>query len=104
MAKTSMITRTIQTTEVDLLCLNIVEGEPFNTTVAIPRTYKDEAAMLKAAAKLVDNDYQKAVHVVGSRVKETLYGMKETDFIAHAEILPPRPVKETGEEPGMENE
>lgn len=94
MAKTPMITRTIQTTEVDLLCLNIVEGEPFNTTVTIPRTYKDEAAMLKAASKLVDNDEQKAVHVVGSRVKETLYGMKETDFIAHAEVLPARPAKD----------
>ena len=41
MAKIPMITRTIQTTEVDVLCLNIQEGEPFNKTVALPRTYKD---------------------------------------------------------------
>lgn len=94
MAKTPMITRTIQTTEVNVLCLDIKQGEPFNTTVALPRTYKDNAAMLKAAAAVIDNEDIKAVHIVASEVKETLYGMKETDFIANAHILPARAVKE----------
>ena len=94
MAKIPMITRTIQTTEVDVLCLNIQEGEPFNKTVALPRTYKDESAMLKAAAAIIDSDAEKAVHVVHAEVKETLYGMKETDFIAMAQILPPRANKD----------
>lgn len=94
MAKTPMITRTIQTTEVNVLCMDVKQGEPFNTTVTLPRTYKDNAAMLKAAAAVIDNEDTKAVHIVASKVKETLYGMKETDFIANADILPARTVKE----------
>lgn len=94
MAKTPMITRTIQTTEVNVLCMDIKQGEPFNTTVTLPRTYKDNAAMLKAAAAVIDNEDTKAVHIVASEVKETLYGMKETDFIVNADILPTRTVKE----------
>lgn len=94
MAKTPMITRTIQTTEVNVLCMDIKQGEPFNTTVTLPRTYKDNAAMLKAAAAVIDNEDTKAVHIVASEVKETLYGMTETDFIANADILPARTAKE----------
>ena len=94
MAKTPMITRTIQTTEVNVLCMDIKQGEPFNTTVTLPRTYKDNAAMLKAAAAVIDNEDTKAVHIVASEVNDTLYGMKETDFIANADILPARTVKE----------
>lgn len=94
MAKTPMITRTIQTTEVNVLCMDIKQGEPFNTTVTLPRTYKDNAAMLKAAAAIIDNEDTKAVHIVASEVKETLYGMKEADFIANADILPARTAKE----------
>lgn len=94
MAKNPMITRTIQTTEVNVLCMDIKQGEPFNTNVTLPRTYKDNAAMLKAAAAVIDNEDTKAVHIVASEVKETLYGMKETDFIANADILPARTVKE----------
>lgn len=94
MGKTPMITRTIQNTEVNVLCMDIKQGEPFNTTVTLPRTYKDNAATLKAAAAVIDNEDTKAVHIVASEVKETLYGMKETDFIANADILPARAVKE----------
>ena len=90
MARTPMVTRTIQTTKANVLCLNIVEGEPFNKVVALPRTYKDENAMLKVISKMVDNDEVKAVHVVDSYVEETLYGMSEQRFIELAQVMPPR--------------
>lgn len=94
MAKKPMITRTIQTTEVTVLCMDIQQGEPFNKDVTLPRTYKDNTAMLKAAAALIDTDEVKAVHIVRSEVKETLYGMTEEDFIANAVILPARSNKD----------
>ena len=94
MAKKPMITRTIQTTEVTVLCMNIQQGEPFNKDVTLPRTYKDNTAMLKAAAAIIDTDGVKAVHIVRSEVKETLYGMTESDFIANAVILPARSNKD----------
>lgn len=90
MARTPMVTRTIQTTKANVLCLNIVEGEPFNKVVTLPRTYKDENAMLKVISKMIDNDEVKAVHVVDSYVEETLYGMSEQRFIDLAQVMPPR--------------
>lgn len=90
MARTPQVTRTIQTTKVNVLCLNIKEGQPFNQTVVLPRTYKDDKHMLKAVEKVVNTDDVKAVHVVDSVVEETLYGMSEQKFIELATILPPR--------------
>lgn len=92
MARIPMVTRTIQTTKANVLCLNIVEGEPFNKVVTLPRTYKDENAMLKVISKMVDNDEVKAVHVVDYYVEETLYGMPEQRFIELAQVMPPRNV------------
>lgn len=88
--RTPMITRTIQTTEVTVLCLDTVKAEPFNTSVILPRTYKDDKHIMKKVSAMIDTDDVKAVKVVNTVVKETLYGMSEDDFIAAAEILPPR--------------
>ena len=85
-----MVTRTIQTTEATVLCIDITNSEPFNKTVTLPRTYKDEKSLMKKVASVIDNDTVKAVHVVATEIHETLYGMPEDDFIAAAEILPPR--------------
>lgn len=91
-----MVTRTIKTTTVNVLCLDIVNGEPFNESVVLPRTYENEKAMLKAVSAIIDNDERKAVHIVGHSVDETLYGMTEQEFIENAQKLPPR--KGTDEE------
>lgn len=90
MARAPQVTRTIQTTHCTVLCMDIENREPCNRDVILPRTYKDDNAMLKAVKKVIENDTLKAVQVVASEVKETLYGMSEQDFIAHAKVLPPR--------------
>lgn len=92
MARVPQVTRTIQTTKVDVMCLNIKEGSPFTQSVVLPRTYKDDKAMLKSVEKLINSDEVKAVHIVSSTVEETLYGMSEQKFIELAEVLPPRKV------------
>lgn len=89
-----MVTRTIQTTEATVLCIDIVNSEPFNKTVTLPRTYKDEKSLMKKVSSVIDSDTVKAVHVVAIEIHETLYGMTEDDFIAAAEILPPRKTAE----------
>lgn len=90
MARIPMVTRTIQTTTANVLCLNIKEGEPFNKEVVLPRTYKDEKSMMKVVEKLINTDDVKAVHIVHTDVNETLYGMTEQEFIAAARVLPDR--------------
>lgn len=92
MARTPMITRTITTTNVNVLCLNIVDGEPFNQDVTLPRTFKDEKKLFKAVESVINNDTVKAVHIVHTETQETLYGMSEQKFIETAEKLPPRKV------------
>lgn len=88
MARTPMITRTITTTKANVLCLNIVDGEPFNQVVTLPRTYKEEKSLMKQVELAINTDSVKAVHVVDTKVEETLYGMPESDFIAAAKPLP----------------
>lgn len=90
MARVPQVTRTIQTTKVKVLCLDLVEQKPFEKEITLPRTYKDEAHILKQVKKIVDTDTCKAVHIVSTEVNETLYGMSEQKFIEMAEILPPR--------------
>lgn len=89
MARKPMVTRTIITTQVNVLCLNIVKAEPFNTSVTLPRTYKDEAKLLKKVQETVDNNTVKAVAIVDKKEVETLYGMVEETFIANAIVLDP---------------
>lgn len=97
MARTPMVTRTIQTTKVTVLCLNIQEEKPFTQEVTLSRTYKDEKAVMKEVSKLVDNDNVKAVHIVSTEVTQAIYGMPEQQFIELATIQPERKTKKENE-------
>lgn len=94
MARKPMITRTIVTTKVNVLCLDIKSAEPFNKVVTLPRTYKDEKKLFKKVEEVVNSDEVKAVHIVDKVEVETLYGMTEQDFITNAIILDPVTRKE----------
>lgn len=94
MARKPMVTRTIVTTKVNVLCLDIQSAEPFNKVVTLPRTYKDEKKLLKKVEEVINTDAVKAVHVVNKEEVETLYGMTEQDFITSATILDPATRKE----------
>lgn len=93
MARVPMVTRTIVATKVNVMCLDVQKGEPFNETVTVPRTYKDDEALLKKVRPLLETETVKAVHVVDKEEIETLYGMTEQEFIEHAKVLPPRSIK-----------
>lgn len=87
MARLPMVTRTIMTTKVNVLCMNIVSAEAQNEEVTLPRTYSDEKKLLKAVQSVVNTDELKAVSIVDVETIETLYGMSEQDFINGAKIL-----------------
>ena len=55
----------------------------------LPRTYKDEATLLKVVKKVYEDDVTKIVYIKDVETVETLYGMLETDFIQSAKILDP---------------
>lgn len=98
MARQAMVTRTITTTEVDVMAVNTVSGETFTVNLTLPRTYKDDNAVLKKVQSLFDSDDVKHVHVISTTENETLYGMPEEEFILHAQVLPPRNTKTEVEE------
>ena len=99
MARKPMVTRTITTTQVNVLCLDVVAGEPFNQQVTLPRTYKEDKKLMKAIEEVVNTESIKAVHVVAKEEVEILYGMSEQDFINNAVVLDNetrRPIDEAG--------
>lgn len=93
MARQPQVTRTIQTTKCNVLCIDLANEAPFTTEVILPRTYKDERSMMKRIKPIVENDNVKAIHVQNFTVESTLYGMTEEEFISMAHILPARTSK-----------
>ena len=90
MARQPQVTRTIVTTVCNVLCLDLINKQPVEKTVKLPRTYRDEKHMMKKITAILNSDSLKAVHVIDSHTEETLYGMSEEKFIETAEILPRR--------------
>ena len=94
MARVPSVTRTIQTTKANVLCIDLATETPFTQSVILPRIYKDERSMLKKIKPMLENETVKVVHVQNFTVESTLYGMTEEDFIKAAEIMPPRKANE----------
>lgn len=94
MARVPMVTRTIITTKVNVMCLDIKRGEPCNSSVVVPRTYKDDEKLLKKVKEVLETKTLKPVFIVDKEEIETLYGMTEQEFIEHAKVLPPRKLSE----------
>ena len=53
MARQPMVTRTITTTKCKVLCLDLVQEKPFTQEVVLPRTYKDEKAMMSRLSTVI---------------------------------------------------
>lgn len=90
------VTRTIQSTEATILCLDIEAAEPCNRTFTLPRTYKSDKDILKTAERMNTEPNIKLVHVVDIEIREKLYGMSEADFIKYASVIE-KPTQETTE-------
>lgn len=90
MARVPMVTRTIVATKAIVMCLDVQVGEPCNRIVTVPRTYKDDEALMKKVRPLIETETLKAVYIAHKEEIETLYGMTEQEFIEHAKVLPPR--------------
>ena len=100
MARKVMVTRTIKSTMVNVLCLDISTAEPCNKVFTIPGTMVDsegnlkEKAAMKIIAEMCSNSTVKPVAVAEYEVIEKLYGMDEATFIANSVVLLPRTANE----------
>lgn len=93
MARERMVTRTVELTVAEVMCLNTVTAEVSIRSFDIGGGLTDEKAILKAVKKLHETSTFKCVALQSVSVREILYGMSEADFIAHAKVLPPRSIK-----------
>lgn len=92
MPRKPMVTRTLSTVEVKLLCLNVETEKPFEKTVVLART-PDDKKLLRVVKELAETDTEKVVHIIGKVVHKGLYRMTEQKFIENAEFLPDEETK-----------
>lgn len=95
MARERMVTRTISTTTIEVLVINIETSEVGTKHFVLGQNMiKDDKTMLSNAQIMLNketgNELWKCVAVKNIKEEETLYGMPESDFIKYAKILPPR--------------
>ena len=87
MARKPQVTRTLTSTKVFLLCLNLETEEAENEVVILPRTYKDESAILKKVQEKWTDETKRPVHVVGTEIITKKYGMDEDKFAEIANVI-----------------
>lgn len=87
----SMVTRTVLGTKVTVLAMDTVSCEPINVTYEIGGQCTIGEKLLNKVRKEHDTEDFKVVKIVAVEPFEKRYGMKESDFIAHAEELEPLP-------------
>lgn len=84
MARKPMVTRTIKTTKVSVMCLDIVSAEPTTEVVELAGTYKADSKLLEKIKSLIETDNLKVVTITSKDEIETLYGMSEDDFVKNS--------------------
>ena len=87
MARIPMVTRTIVSTKVKALCMDLIKREPVEKTFVLARTYKDDNAVMKMLCKLYDSDDLKVTAVLERNEAKEVYGMTETKFLELADKL-----------------
>lgn len=94
MARERMVTRTVELSLCEVMCMNTKTAEVQIKSYEIGGGLTEEKALLKAIRKLHETDTFKCVAISKVTTKEILYGMPESRFIELAQILPPRNTRE----------
>ena len=89
MARTRMITRTIDVTTVEAMCVDTSTAEVSIKELELTgETFTEEKA-LKVLKKEYETDTLKVVAIQKMEVHEEMYGLKEIDFLKVAQKLDP---------------
>lgn len=85
-----MVTRTVVSTELEVLCMDIEKAHVITKVITLTGYLPADNKLLKIAQKKLDTDTLKATYIKNAVEQEILYGMSETEFIKIAKVLPPR--------------
>lgn len=87
MARTRMVTRTIESTKVTAMVVSVSQQAVTTEVFNIPQTYANAEKMLKALKEVVETDDLKVVSIVSSEIEQKVYGMLESKFLQLATEL-----------------
>lgn len=90
MKKERMVTRTIISTNVQVMCINTETADVTIQNFIATGEHKELDKLLKTLKKSYETDVFKLVAIQSTETIEQLYGMPESKFIEMSEILPPR--------------
>lgn len=89
MARTRMVTRTINVTVIEAMCVNTSTAEVLIKELELTgETFTEEKA-LKTVKKEYETDALKIVAIQKMEVHEEMYGLKEIEFLKVAQKLDP---------------
>lgn len=96
MANVKMVTRTIEQTTAEVMCVDTNTAQVTINSYTIGGTYTD-GDLLKKLKKLFETDGLVLVKIESQNTEQLLLGMTEEDFIRYATVLPPRQIKKESE-------
>lgn len=86
MSSRDMTTRTMESTIVEVLCMDLVEQKPLTQVITLPKKYSDDTKIMKALQSY-NTDEVKIVSVIGSEVKKELRGITDELFLKYSVVL-----------------
>ena len=89
MARTRMVTRTINVTVVEAMCVDTQTAEVTVKSLELTGETFTDGKVLKALKKEYETDTFKVVAIQKMEVHEEMYGLKEIDFLKVAQKLDP---------------
>lgn len=82
------VTRTIVSTKVIALCIDLKKAEPYNDTFNIPGSFSvSDKKLEKKAHEFYDNDSRKIAQIQSAEQNKKIYGMTEELFMKYANEL-----------------
>ena len=97
MARVRMVTRTINVTELEVMCVDTSTSEVTVKQFELTGETLSNEKALKILKNEHETDTLKLVAIQKTEVREEIYGLKETDFIKVAKKLDPATRKELEE-------
>ena len=88
MARKPMVTRTLETMNIEVMTVDITTQKVSNTICTLSRVI-DDSNKLEKAVREQFNGNEKFVAIVNKTIESKLYGMSESDFLKYAIELAP---------------
>lgn len=98
MARIRMVTRTIKTTNAIVLMVDPETQETTNEIVEVAGVYEDNKTLIELIRDQMEGSGKIPVHVISSTVNVARYGMPESEYLKHAEIIDKEAAEESAEE------